>query len=222
MNYFAHGRDFIDDPYFLAGTALPDWLSVVDRRARLRPANLEPHLVADDSPLCSLVQGVLQHQRDDAWFHATRAFAELSNEFCRLLGGILTADAGFRPYFVGHVLVEVLLDASLVERDPGRLNAYYTLLAAVDLDELAVCATQLTSRDVAVLRHFVPAFLRERFLNDYLDDELLLLRMNQVMRRVRLSPLPSDVCQILPRARAMVERRLGELIPDRIAFSSHI
>ena len=36
MNYFAHGRTFIDDPYFLAGTAVPDWLCVVDRRVRAR------------------------------------------------------------------------------------------------------------------------------------------------------------------------------------------
>ena len=32
MNYFAHGVRFLEDPYFLAGTAVPDWLSVVDRR----------------------------------------------------------------------------------------------------------------------------------------------------------------------------------------------
>ena len=29
MNYFAHAIRFLDDPYFLSGTALPDWLSVV-------------------------------------------------------------------------------------------------------------------------------------------------------------------------------------------------
>jgi hypothetical protein len=36
VNYFAHGRRFIDDPYFLAGTAVPDWLNVVDRQVRVR------------------------------------------------------------------------------------------------------------------------------------------------------------------------------------------
>ena len=38
MNYFAHGHRFVDDPYFLAGTAVPDWLSVVDRKVRVRAA----------------------------------------------------------------------------------------------------------------------------------------------------------------------------------------
>ena len=36
MNYFAHGRSFIDHPYLLAGTAVPDWLNLVARRSRIR------------------------------------------------------------------------------------------------------------------------------------------------------------------------------------------
>ncbi len=36
MNYLSHGFRFVDDPYFVAGTALPDWMSVLDRRNRAR------------------------------------------------------------------------------------------------------------------------------------------------------------------------------------------
>ena len=36
MNYFAHALPFLDSPYFAAGTAVPDWLNVVDRRVRCR------------------------------------------------------------------------------------------------------------------------------------------------------------------------------------------
>ena len=43
MNYFAHGRHFIDQPYLLAGTAVPDWLNVVDRSVRARPARAAAH-----------------------------------------------------------------------------------------------------------------------------------------------------------------------------------
>src|SRR5262245_45831404 len=78
MNYFAHGRALINDPYFLAGTAVPDWLGVVDRRVRVRSALAEPHLASDDPRLARVAAGIVQHCRDDAWFHATRAFTELS------------------------------------------------------------------------------------------------------------------------------------------------
>ena len=43
MNYYTHGLRFIGDPYFLAGTACPDWLSVSDRQVRLRSRHVAPH-----------------------------------------------------------------------------------------------------------------------------------------------------------------------------------
>ena len=43
MNYFGHGHRFIDNPFFLAGTAVPDWLSVVNRRVRARRRLAEPY-----------------------------------------------------------------------------------------------------------------------------------------------------------------------------------
>jgi hypothetical protein len=44
MNYFAHARPFLDQPYFMAGTGVPDWLTVVDRRVRLRAKHAEAGL----------------------------------------------------------------------------------------------------------------------------------------------------------------------------------
>ena len=65
MNYFAHGRHFIDDPYFLAGTAVPDWLSVADRRVRVRARQAEQHVASDDPRVSRIAAGIVQHCRDD-------------------------------------------------------------------------------------------------------------------------------------------------------------
>lgn len=222
MNYFAHGRDFLDDPYFLAGTALPDWLSVVDRRAMLRPANLEPHLGSDDPQLERLVRGILQHQQDDARFHATPGFAQLSLEFCRTLRSLLPEDAGFRPHFVGHILVEILLDAVLIARAPEQLASYYQAVQSVEPSTIAAYAERLTGRELPALAHFLTLFVHERFLGDYLDDYQLLFRLNQVMRRVRLAPLPEPVRQMLPAARELVTRRADELLPGRVMLAGRI
>ena len=48
MNYFAHGWQFTDDPYFLAGTAAPDWLCVADRGVSLRSKNAAAWIGDDD------------------------------------------------------------------------------------------------------------------------------------------------------------------------------
>ena len=78
MNYFAHGRFFTDTPYLLAGTAVPDWLNVVDRKIRARSRSAELLLDSSDAITAEVARGIVQHHADDAWFHRTRAFAELT------------------------------------------------------------------------------------------------------------------------------------------------
>ena len=49
MNYLAHAYRFLDQPLFVAGTALPDWMNVLNRRNRPRRQYAQP-LLADDDP----------------------------------------------------------------------------------------------------------------------------------------------------------------------------
>src|SRR5947207_1119796 len=124
MNYFAHAIRFLDRPYFLAGTALPDWLSVVDRRVRLRARHVAAFSDGTGTPAAELAAGVLQHLEDDAWFHKTAAFAIASAELTVLFRKSLPVDDRHRPAFLGHILTEMLLDAVLIERHPERLTGY--------------------------------------------------------------------------------------------------
>ena len=125
MNYFAHALPFLDDPYFAAGTGVPDWLTVVDRGVRIRRKHAEP-LADDADPLTAAVaRGVIQHIADDARFHQSRAFSEVSLGLTARFREVLGEPSGYRPPFLGHVLVEVLLDASLIADHPTRLEEYY-------------------------------------------------------------------------------------------------
>ncbi len=71
MNYLAHGWPFLDDPYFLAGTAVPDWLSVADRQVRARGKQAVPLGNDDDLRVAAVARGIVQHHEDDRWFHET-------------------------------------------------------------------------------------------------------------------------------------------------------
>jgi hypothetical protein len=212
MNYFAHGRAFLDDPYFLAGTAVPDWLNVVARRVKVRTKHALPFVDDSDGQYSAVARGIVRHHADDSWFHETQAFAELSWQFTARIRGCLAGDDGLRPSFLGHILVEILLDASLIADDPTRLETYYRSLAAVDpeLVEQAVCrmATGRPER----LGTFITLFLRERFLWDYADNGKLCYRLNQVLRRVELPPLAERLTDVLPGLRRAVEERKMELL----------
>ena len=220
MNYFAHGIRFVDRPWFLAGTALPDWLSVIDRRVRLRARRVVPFADGSGSPQAELAAGVLQHLDDDAWFHRTAAFALVTGELTRLFRESLPGDDGYRPSLLGHIVTEMLLDAVLIDRDPPRLDAYYAALETVEgqIVEEAVNAMARYATDRLAL--FVPLFSRERFLEDYGDSSRLLFRLNQVLRRVKLNPLPGEVATVLETARKHVEQNAEALLPAGV-LSTH-
>jgi hypothetical protein len=217
MNYFAHGRAFVDDPYFLAGTAVPDWLNVSDRGVRVRSKHAAPHAAASDRRLAALAAGIVQHHGDDGWFHETRAFHEACWFLTRLVRDVLPQDEGFRPSFLGHILVEILLDAQLIAEQPERLEAYYRALEHVDAAFVQQAVNQMAPRPSERLAWLVPLFRDERFLWDYAQDDTLLFRLNQVMRRVKLPPLPESLADIFPKARRFVGQRRDELLRKPIA-----
>jgi hypothetical protein len=214
VNYFAHGFRFIDDPYYLAGTAVPDWLNVTDRRVRARSKHALPLVDDEDPRVAALARGIVQHHRDDGWFHETTEFAQLSWQFTVHVRDALPADDGLRPSFLGHILVEILLDASLIAEHPQRLEAYYRAMAEVDGSLVQATVNRIAPRAAENLGQFVPLFVRERFLWDYLDDGKLCYRLNQVMRRVGLSTLPPAFRDLLPNARRQVTERRQKLLGE--------
>ncbi|MBM80957.1 MAG: hypothetical protein CMJ78_10240 [Planctomycetaceae bacterium] len=212
MNYFTHGMNYLDRPYFLAGTAVPDWLSVADRKTRMRSRRVSPFADGSKSDHAELAAGVLQHLDDDGWFHQTRAFHDTTTELAVLFREVLGRDDGFRPGFLGHICMEIILDGILIERDPSVLDRYYEVLETVDAAKVQ-CYVNLMARDESQrLADFVDIFRREKFLYDYLDSNRLLFRLNQVMRRVKLPLLPPEIEDVLISGWSIVKGRSESLL----------
>jgi len=212
MNYFAHARPFLDSPYFAAGTAVPDWLCVLDRRMRVRPQAAQALVSHPDERIAAVAGGIVQHRHDDGWFHQTRAFAELNIQLTAAVRDVLPQDDGFRPSLLGHILVEILLDAALIAAAPEQLDAYYEALHSIDPQLVGDAINPVTTRPSELWPVFIPHFCAERFLYDYQEDAKLLARLNRVMRRVHMQPLPDEFLTVLPAARHAVARRREELL----------
>ena len=102
----------------------------------------------------------------------------------------------------------------ITSKDPGRLEDYYRVLETVDPAEVQKAVNRIAPRPTQRLAAMIAAFRRDRILWDYLEDAKLLVRVNQVMRRVRLAPLPDDFAALLPAARELVARRKEELLDE--------
>src|SRR5262249_45722938 len=122
-----------------------------------------------------------------------------------------------RPSFLAHVALEMLLDAALIDRCPGRLDGYYESLSRVCPKRGRGAAAQLAGTMVADLPGLIGGFVGLRFLEDYRTNDGLYSRLNQVVRRVKLSPLPAVAIGVLEEGRELVERRLHDLYPVDLA-----
>ncbi|GAB6187242.1 hypothetical protein JCM17478_27440 [Thermopirellula anaerolimosa] len=215
MNYFAHAYRYLHDPYFAAGTAVPDWLSVVNRGVRLRPRVVAPHLENGDGVRRRVAAGILQHLTDDRRFHGTPAFSEALTTVLSVIRPTMV-EGRIPTVFLSHLLVEVLLDAALAARLPNEIDAYYRALEGVSAEAIAASVSRMTGQPIPGFAPFIRLFCRERILFDYLEDDKLWMRLGQVMRRLRLPPLPDELFDTLPRLRALIAaRQEGLLAPCR-------
>ena len=58
----------------------------------------------------------------------------------------------------------------------------------------------------------ISEFRRHKVLWDYLHDDRLLMRLNQIMHRVKLPALPANFTQIFAQTDTLVARRKTELL----------
>lgn len=221
MNYLAHGVAHVESPYLLAGTAVPDWLSVVNRRVRVSGKAAAALLLDDDPVARAVAAGVVQHLDDDRWFHQTRVFAETSLRFAVELRELLPGDEGFRPSFLGHILVEILIDATLIRRDPGVADRYYRALAEVSPAQVQAAVNRMARQPTDQLAVWIERFLQVRFLYDYLEDDKLLFRLEQVMSRVGLPPLGQHLLVWFPSARRLIADRCDSLLAPPSTSGPH-
>lgn len=214
MNFLAHARAFTDRPYAAAGSGLPDWTRHLVRRARIRPAKL-PHPVAhDESEHAEILRGVWAHVDDDTWFHQAPAFKDGMKEIATIIRDALAPER-VRASFLSHILLEMLLDAALIDRHPALCDAYYTAMESVDARQLAKTARAITpglDADDASFQRLLDRFLGARFLADYQDDVTLAHRLSQVARRVNLDALDARFVGVIPACRDVVNANLDGLL----------
>ncbi|MDA0831799.1 MAG: hypothetical protein O2955_00695 [Planctomycetota bacterium] len=215
MNYFAHGLRFLNRPYFLAGTAVPDWLSVADRATRMHSKRVLRFLDEAEGIEREIAAGVLQHLYDDDWFHTTRAFVEISGQLTLLFRQILSGHDNVRTSVLGHIGTEMLLDGCLIAESPRLLDNYYDAISSVDAAPIQSVINRIAKIPTTRLEIFIPLFQREQFLRDYQEPKRLLVRLNQVMSRIKLSPLPPEAESVLLAGRTLVTARRNELLPSK-------
>lgn len=210
MNCFTHALPSLDDAYLAAGCCIPDWLAAADRKCRVRQKKTAPYVTHEDPIVASIAQGIVNHHRDDHWFHTNLTFQELNINFSVEMRKVLGEGNGMRNSFFAHVLIELFLDAWLHQRFPGKLEFYYEQLASIDPDKVEQTVNLFASRPTEKLSLAIRGVIKERYLFDYVDDERTLYRINRVLKRIGLAEVDRQILPWVGEAR----QRVYDHVPD--------
>jgi len=224
LNFLAHawvlpdggGRHrFSGEPELVLGSALPDLLSAFDRRAPRLAGDAVPALEAAGAS--ELARGVRAHQVADACFHDLPAFREACSALRPVAGRLNAAGEKVRGFFLAHIVLEVLLDAVLLERELDLALHFYGSLEQADV-AAAVRATSEAAgspRDERGFARFATRFVEARFLEDYREDAGATKRVARVLERARQPLGPRGEALLLdeiPGARTIVRERADSLL----------
>ena len=212
MNCFAHALPFLDRPYYAVGASLPDWLSAADRKCRVRKKKAVMWVEDEDPIVAAVSGGVVQHHEDDYWFHTSAIFRDFEMKFAVEVREIYGGEKSMRPGFVGHVMVEMFIDAWLQENLPGQLERYYELVAGVDAAQVQSAINRFATKQTDRLVPAMEGFVKERYIFDYVTDEGAAYRMSRVLDRIGLEPLDDKILPWAATARPRVYNRIGELL----------
>ena len=184
MNYLSHY--YLDqdssDPYLLLGNILPDLFRVGDRKRRMPEQGVSDFSNAKHR---ALQAGVNKHHLVDRLFHNSLFFHKYSQALSKELRKAELAGMPRFQHFYGHILLEILIDKSLLNENPKLVADFYNLLNAIDQNEVSefLKIKDLHQYFDSFHENF-DAFMKHRFLELYLPQGGVVRATTQFAKRM--------------------------------------
>ncbi len=212
MNCFTHALPSIDNAYLATGCCIPDWLGAADRKCRAREKKATPFIDHEDPIVAAVSQGIVNHHKDDHWFHTNQTFQQMNIKFAVEIRELLDNERGMRTGFVGHVMIELFLDAWLHAKFPGKLEYYYQQLESIDPEKVQDVVNLFASKKTDKLAPAIRRVIKDRYLFDYSENSTTLYRINRVLKRIGLEEIDDRILPWMETARERVYDRVPDLL----------
>jgi len=219
VNFLSHGWlvRHAHSADVLIGSALPDLAPLADRQLRLTPKRLE--LLRGEGAE-AVVFGCEHHRRVDREFHVRESFHTAQ----KAVSATLPAEGNPLPRNVlAHMLVEIGIDAEVLERDPAFVRETYArAFVSYDWPWLLERLERATGGDTRGLAAMVERFDGGSWLQTYRTDQGVLDRIRGMVVRLMKRPLDEDALQRLrpavAEARRCTRERYDDLMPMELAL----
>ena len=185
MNFLSHfyfDRE-TTDCYFVLGTVLPDLLKNADKTIVLHPEKLHH----PDARVNSIIAGWNKHLDVDRYFHSSAFFATHSHQLKKELAPAI-ADSPVKPFFLGHIAVELIIDNLLLTTGKITVEDFYNHLRGCDNDVIEDFLTSAGLKDTTRFFRFFEGFKRDGYLHTYSETEQIAYALKRICMRIWENP----------------------------------
>lgn len=189
MNFLSHyyfDRD-VTDCYFILGTVLPDLLKNADKNIILHPEKLH----YQNTHLNSLVAGWNKHLDVDRYFHSSDFFTTHSHQLKKLLTPAIECSP-VKPFFLGHIAVELIIDNLLVTTYKITVDDFYAHLKGCDNTIIEEFLTTAGLKDTTRFFRFYEGFKRDGYLHTYSETPQIAYALKRICMRVWENPFTPE------------------------------
>jgi hypothetical protein len=189
MNFLSHfyfDRD-VTNCYLISGTVLPDLLKNADKTTILHPEKLQH----EDKHVNSIITGWNRHLEVDRYFHSSDFFTTHSHQLKKLLAPVITGSP-VKPFFLGHIAIELILDNLLLTTGKITVNNFYDHLKGCDnaiIDEFLASAGL---KDTSRFFRFYEGFKKDEYLHTYSETQQIAYALKRICMRVWQDPFTAD------------------------------
>lgn len=185
MNFLSHfyfDRE-VDDCYHILGTVLPDLLKNADKTIVLHPEKLH----YTDSRVNSIIAGWNKHLEVDRYFHSSEFFLEHSHQLKLLLRPAIEGSP-VKPFFLGHIAIELILDNLLLTTGKVTADIFYDHLGGCKTEVINEFLTFAGLKDTIRFFRFLEDFKSSRYLYTYAETQQIAYALKRICMRVWQDP----------------------------------
>lgn len=199
MNFLSHfyltqGQP---SPYYTLGSVLPDLLRIHNSEWKVH-LKIQPDTKSPE--LNELLRGWHLHVESDRLFHNSPYFHQHTQAIRIQIRTILSRKP-FRPFFLAHISLELLLDHLLLTAGQVDPELFYSRLEECDPRTLDQFFDHVGIPKHQTFYPFYKNFCQIRYLNDYRKMDNLAYAINQIGKRVWQVPFNDQeqeaLCRVL-------------------------
>lgn len=185
MNFLSHYYfdRHTSNCYHVLGTVLPDLIKNADKTTILHPEKLN----YPAGPAHHICNGWHKHLAVDRHFHNSDFFKTHSHQLKLHLREVV-AGSPVKPFFLGHIALELILDNLLLTTGQITADGFYENLGSCDHEAITGFLTQSGMKDPAPFVHFFENFKRSQYLHTYAKTEQVAYALKRICMRIWNNP----------------------------------